>query len=715
MSYLSLLFYPAIAFILLFGSKHFKKCEWNDEFLSLTQSKALQGFCALCIMFHHMSQRTCVSWIDRSYVTHGLDLFINAGYLMVAVFFFFSGYGLFKSYKSKSDYFKYYFTRRILPIIIVSVITELMFLIFLMRRNAPLGVTTFISQEGPGFFHPYTWYIYAIIYLYVAFFISFKLIKKEKPGFIFMIASAFVYIAVCDFFGYGTWWFNSILLFPLGIYTSRFEKQFTEFFRKFYLPANIISIVLFIVTFVLGNASVAFLSVSYTFGRWVEFGGQALSAVFFVLILLLWSMKLRIGNKILAFLGKITLELYLVHGFFVYLFSFAFIDDNTPSLLYIKNVFLYVLAVLVLSIPTAYLIHIFMNFINKIIKNKQRDALYEPIDKSAGSKIRTWIIVIAIILGTLEISTLKNFIGGEKNLNDFAANNLVYVESDGVSIAASVVGEGNETVVILEDYYDPSPVITCHMLANKLCESGNKVIIINRPGMLFSEAPKSKRTNKNMAEEIHNVLSGLGENDPVILVTSCSASVTAQEYAMLYPDAVKGIFAIDPVVGEMVNEYTDCRGTIQEFKRQIKREAAINSIGQKLMEFTGISPSVGAAYSDISFRNEYTEYKLLIESTYAFHLYGKGYTGECLALPDNLSEMNNIPYPTDIPVEFFLTEREKTDYNSKQPESWYQVHECQLTNPAIQHVEKGLYSSAGIYYNPNYFAEEIQEFIDEIE
>lgn len=47
----------------------------NEEFLSLSGTKVLQGFFALCILLHHTAQKTAASWIGLMYYRKGLDFF----------------------------------------------------------------------------------------------------------------------------------------------------------------------------------------------------------------------------------------------------------------------------------------------------------------------------------------------------------------------------------------------------------------------------------------------------------------------------------------------------------------------------------------------------------------------------------------------------------------------------------------------------------------
>ena len=48
--YIVYIFYQILVFLLLFGAKFYGKNGWNDEFMSLLQTKELQGFIAVCIV-----------------------------------------------------------------------------------------------------------------------------------------------------------------------------------------------------------------------------------------------------------------------------------------------------------------------------------------------------------------------------------------------------------------------------------------------------------------------------------------------------------------------------------------------------------------------------------------------------------------------------------------------------------------------------------------
>ena len=71
-------------------------------------------------------------------------------------------------------------------------------------------------------------------------------------------------------------------------------------------------------------------------------------------------MKVRINNPILDFLGRIGLEIYLVHRFFIVAFN--------SQVLTISNNELYLAVVYICSIITAFVLHKIDNVIVKKIK-----------------------------------------------------------------------------------------------------------------------------------------------------------------------------------------------------------------------------------------------------------------------------------------------------------------------------------------------------------
>ena len=374
-----IIWYVLLIALLFGGAKLCKKKTWNEENMSFNQTKCYLGFCAVIIVFHHISQDTCASWLNPRFIRHGLDIFVTAGYPMVAMFFFCSGYGLYKSAKSKPDFFKRFIPVRIIPILIPTVLTMLVYIFFRYWRNIPLDIDSPFAVNGHETWHPYIWYVPCIILLYIFFYIGFGLFKKDSIGILVVTIGIIGYILFCIKFRYGTWWFNTPHMFLVGILVSKYEDKFFENCKKLYVLRLIGTILLCVVLWFLGdNAGGIYLMVfhhpyDFTYGyRCDLISGifQFLYCLAFMSLYYLISMKLKVGNPVLSFLGKFTLELYLIHGIFIHMFGFFMIKDGIKPVYYIENVPLFVLVVLGLSIPISYGLSLLDKKVGKALRPK---------------------------------------------------------------------------------------------------------------------------------------------------------------------------------------------------------------------------------------------------------------------------------------------------------------------------------------------------------
>lgn len=268
-----------------------------------TQTKALQGFSAICILLHHVGQKTCAHWLNPKYIVHGLDVFVPIGYYFVGIFLFCSGYGLLKSYRAKQDYLKGFFVRRILPVILAYYSTGFIFLIFRFIMGERLSAPQVIYYiTGLQLSNPNTWFVIALPILYAGFYFAFKFCKKEGMAVFVTCMAVFTY------------------------YGDNFHANFK------------------------------------VLRRWVCLLSQMLASCSFVFFVFMLGLKIKIGNKVLDFMGKIAFEFYLIHGLFIELFGFNFIDV-APSLYYIRNVTLFVIVIVVLSIPATILLQKFHKWV----------------------------------------------------------------------------------------------------------------------------------------------------------------------------------------------------------------------------------------------------------------------------------------------------------------------------------------------------------------
>lgn len=365
------LFYFLLAVLLFYGAKICRRGEWNEEYTSLKQMKILQGASVLFVSLHHMAQKTCAPWHAQRYIVHGLDVFVPMGFLLCAVFFFCSSYGLYKSLKTKEDYLKHFVRKRILPIVAAYYLSEIIYMLVRLAMGEKMGAVDIVWYlSGLHMANFNAWYIVAIICFYAAFYFAFRYTHRDSTAIALVFAAVLLYTvlgALIDhqnnWFFRGEWWYNSVILFPLGLLFAKHEKKVTAFFHRGYLFWLILSFAGIFAAYrlsqYLNNGVFGYYGENWgdpckVLHRLGSAAGEWLVCVFYVAFNFLLLMKLRLGNKALALLGNVTLAYYLIHGLFVELFGYNFLD-LTKSIVYIKNVPLYITVVLACAVAATVL------------------------------------------------------------------------------------------------------------------------------------------------------------------------------------------------------------------------------------------------------------------------------------------------------------------------------------------------------------------------
>jgi len=364
------LFYFFLAALIFFGARSAGRGDWNGEYTSLRQTKILQGIAALGIALHHMAQKSCAPWHAKQYIVHGLEPFLSMGYMLVGVFLFCSAMGLYKSLKTKPDYLKGFGRRRILPVVIAFYLSEAIYTAVRLLMGEPMDFRTVLWYlSGLHMANFNAWYVIVIPFFYLAFRTAFRFCRREGTAilWVFLFTLGYTVLGACidhqnDWWMRGEWWYNSILLFPLGLLFAKHEEKVTRFLKKGYWFWLILS---FAGIFLLYQQSEWLVNNRWGYyGEWgdplkivhrlMSAGSQWIVCIFFTGFCFLLMMKTRFGNRILSWFGVMTLDFYLIHGIFTELFGYSFLDF-TKSIVYIKNVPLYIAVVLACSVPASLL------------------------------------------------------------------------------------------------------------------------------------------------------------------------------------------------------------------------------------------------------------------------------------------------------------------------------------------------------------------------
>ena len=149
--YLSYTVYALLVALFIWGGKFagLKKENFHEDSASLDSFMSLRGFAAIGVILHHISQEQAFQMANHYGTKPGeLSIFVNAGYLFVAIFFFCSGFGLIKSLETKPDYFNGFMKKRVVKTLVIPYYVSILIYGILRfatgERFAPLQWVTHI-------------------------------------------------------------------------------------------------------------------------------------------------------------------------------------------------------------------------------------------------------------------------------------------------------------------------------------------------------------------------------------------------------------------------------------------------------------------------------------------------------------------------------------------------------------------------------------------
>lgn len=311
-----LVIYIFLASIMLFQIKRVDIQKKDDMFYSLN---SLRGIFALEIVIGH-----CVRYESCLLTPLGNFMLISVGY-----FFFISGYGLARSYYTKSDYLNSFVRHRILKLILLAI--DALIIVTLIAYISPIETGFKNIPSDPLVFAKSAlvrtnWYMRELLILYVCFYVIFRYIKKhriELMCIIIVLICAVLYVT-----GYTRCWFASISCFPFGIVC--YENSELIFDK---LKSNRGKLL----TFTVLGSGLIFSRLNYPqiTGKPFEVTemiyamANNLLCIGFILLLIIILMYLKPGNRILAFFTSISTELYLFQ--FIFLAIAESINSSYPE------------------------------------------------------------------------------------------------------------------------------------------------------------------------------------------------------------------------------------------------------------------------------------------------------------------------------------------------------------------------------------------------
>lgn len=286
----------ALIVLLAFGSKF---TAHNKEYLSRKETDSWKGFFAVLILYSHMTgYLTFTESLDSafSFALSGIDQ------LMVVMYFFYSGYGILESFKSKPGYPSAFLRRRFFPTWIRFILAVALFLILQTCLGTKFGWKEYAfcwtGWEGIG---NSNWFIFDMLVLYLATGLAFAAGRGDSLRVCTAVTIFSLMIWATLRWGFpekGSWWHNTVWAFPLGFWYSHFKDRIENLTGNWKTAG---------VALAVSAAGVALCSHGSSNSLFFPF-----KTCFFALSIVFLSSFWSIGNTVLVWLGKHCFPIYIL-------------------------------------------------------------------------------------------------------------------------------------------------------------------------------------------------------------------------------------------------------------------------------------------------------------------------------------------------------------------------------------------------------------------
>ncbi|MBR3465355.1 MAG: acyltransferase family protein [Clostridiales bacterium] len=347
----------------------------ETAFFDRISGKEIQGALAVFIIIH----QTVVALNAKYDDPEDMFFFFFYGILAVSFFFFSSGFGLIKRWMTDENYIRGFMRRRIFTVLVPFFICNYIYLTDALLNNIVAREHFGFGEVICSFFGIFLinnemWFAVEIMILYIAFRLVFAKVKKPLTGIIIMTLVVLVMMTIGLFSGHsetgvmsywfkGEWWYNTLLMFPLGMLYAYKEDRINKVIKKAFISILIASSILFVLLDHVHRNLVMdsiywteyYGSAHHILDKLKGLGVETLFEIVFLILVLTVMSRVKIGNPVIKFFGKISLEiimlnyilidklyfLYKLYGIGVYLPAVAAGTIVCASLVYmVKNIVL---------------------------------------------------------------------------------------------------------------------------------------------------------------------------------------------------------------------------------------------------------------------------------------------------------------------------------------------------------------------------------------
>lgn len=337
--------------VVLYKSKF--QVKGTSDYLNIENTTSVKGIFILIVFFSHFNGYVKLNGaFDDIYKS----IFSIIGQAMVAMFMFYSGYGIMESAKKKGDsYVSQIPFKRILATLFRFDCAVILFLIIGLVLSEPMTVKqvllSFIGWESIG---NSNWYIFVILVLYLLAYISFKICKTKKlliSAFFMAAATVALMLVTVAFNIKPLYWYDTVLCFVVGMFYSLWKEHIVKIINHNIIIWSIVLIFSFGAFYISRRIGSVF---------------HIPANIFFTIGFVVLTMRVTFNNKILNWCGKHLFEIYILQRIPMIILKEVGVAQF--------NIFVYFVLSLMVTVALApvfkYLTDKFWNFISgfKVIK-----------------------------------------------------------------------------------------------------------------------------------------------------------------------------------------------------------------------------------------------------------------------------------------------------------------------------------------------------------
>lgn len=322
--------------VLLFAITGLKKTNDNQtDYMSVNMTNSIKGIFLCMVFFSHI-------WTYADFVHPYLDAPYQlvrrvTGQCIVAVFLFYSGYGIMESIKKKGkNYVRKIPVHRFLKVLLLFDSALAFYFGYRYLTGSQFGVKKIIlTLVGWDSIGNSNWYIFCVLWLYIFTFITFTVFGLNHRKAVFGIfVLSLLYMAIVCALGKEYWWYDTILCYFWGMLFSLYRGKAEHFINE-----NFWSWLFFVLVFATGFISLHF----YKNFSWVVY---QLWVFCFLAFVITFTMRYMIDSRFLRGGGANLFELYILQRLPMMILQPRLLSDKPTAL----TKYIYVISCIIITV-----------------------------------------------------------------------------------------------------------------------------------------------------------------------------------------------------------------------------------------------------------------------------------------------------------------------------------------------------------------------------